>query len=124
MKPIRTETPSGEAIVILSAADYERLVAAAEDARDGMVADKALAEHRARPDDALSAADMSALLAAPTPLAFWRARRGLSLEGLADRARLLLEDMMAFEAGSRELSVATGVKLAEALDLSLDDLAA
>src|SRR5437764_12972084 len=58
----------------------ERLLAAAnEDAADAAVAKKAIA----RDEEILSEAEMDELLAARTPLAFWRKKRGLTQTELA-----------------------------------------
>jgi hypothetical protein len=54
-RAVRTTTAAGESIVILAAEDYDQLVAAAEDARDGAIADRALADCRSGQAEALTA---------------------------------------------------------------------
>ena len=122
-EPIRTTTPTGEPIVILSAADYDRLVAAAEDRRDAALADAALAAHRDDPSAALDPDEMRQLLAAPTPLAFWRRRRGLTQEALAGKAGITQSYLAYIEAGKRDGTMKIYGALAAALGLAIDDLA-
>ncbi|MCJ2080007.1 helix-turn-helix domain-containing protein [Methylobacterium sp. J-090] len=122
MTVVRTRTPSGEAIVIVPEAEFERLTALAEDALDG----KALSASKARIDggteDLLSEADLDALRAAPTPLAFWRARRGVETAALAERAGLAESDLVAMEGGAAVSDITRYRALAEALGVDMDDL--
>src|ERR1700692_1418042 len=77
--PVMTKSPKGDDIVILSRKEYDRLlVAANEDAADAALAKRAIA----RNEETLSEAEMDELLAARTPLAFWRKKRGLTQAGL------------------------------------------
>lgn len=121
-QPIRTTAPSGEPIVILAAADYERLVEAAETACDARTADGALASYRADPGTALTQDEMSELLAAPTPLAFWRRRRGLSQAALATEIGCKQPYLAQLEQGRRKGTRDTFRRLAEVLRITLDDL--
>ena len=74
-RPVRTKTPAGEDIVMMPVADYERLLELAEDLRDSRIAEKVLAEMAAGNVELLTHAEVNALLAAPSPVAFWRKRR-------------------------------------------------
>jgi hypothetical protein len=122
MTIVRTRTPSGEAIVIVPEAEFERLVFLAEDVSDA----RDLAASQARldvgADELLSEADLDALRAAPTPLAFWRARRGLEAAALAERAGLTEPDLVAMERGARVGDITDYRACAEALGVDLDDL--
>ena len=80
MTIVRTTTPSGEAIVIVPEAEFERLRELAEDRLDASQARLAAGD-----EELLSEADLDALRTAPTPLAFWRAQ-----EDVARRARWFL----------------------------------
>jgi hypothetical protein len=73
MAPVMTKSPAGDDIVILSRAEYEALTADREDADDAGAARNVLARFDAGTEQTLTEADVDALLAAPTPLAFWRA---------------------------------------------------
>ncbi len=120
--PVRTTSPAGEPIVILSAGEYERLVLLAEDARDAHVADRALADHRAERSTALTAGEMGELLAAASPLAFWRRKRGLSQAALAERIGCSQPYLNQLEAGKRRGNIQTFQRLAAALKVGFADL--
>ena len=98
---VRTKTPAGEDIVILPAAEFERLVDLAEDARDVRDAEKALAEIEAGTAELLSRADVQAYLDSPSPLAFWRKRRGLTQAALAEAVGVSQAYMAQIESGKR-----------------------
>jgi len=117
-RPIRTLTPSGEEIVILAAADYDRLVEEIEDRRDHALADKALAEG----GEWLTDSEMDELLAAPTPLAFWRKRRSLTQEALAQTVGVSQSYVAQIETGKRTGEIGLYGRLAEALSLKIEDL--
>lgn len=120
-QPVRTLTPAGDEIVILSAAEYDRLVALAEDVRDARIADDAMAEYR-RTGRSLTAQEVLELAIAPTPLQFWRKRRGLSQAALAEMADCSQPYLNQLEAGKRKGTMTTFRKLAAVLDLSIADL--
>lgn len=65
---------------------------------------------------------MKALLAAPTPLHFWRRKRGLSEAKLADRAGCSQPYLNQIESGKRTGTMDTFRKLAGALDLTIGQL--
>src|SRR5215210_9060991 len=117
-KPIRTTTPGGEPIVILTANEYERLRAAEEDAKDAAIASRAMAEYRADKSIALTSAEMRQLLAAPTPVAFWRRKRGLTQAELAAAVGISQGYLAQIETGVRTGEAALYLKLARALRLS------
>ena len=62
------------------------------------------------------------MLAAKTPLAFFRKRRGLSQAALAKKVGIAQDFLSEIEAGLKTGDVRTLRKIADALDLSLDDL--
>ena len=68
-KPQIIVSPSGDELVVLPRRDYEDIV-------DALAAGKVEASLAAGQEELLSAEEVAALLAAPTPLAFWRMKRG------------------------------------------------
>ena len=123
-------TPSGEEMVVLPRSEFDRLVSLAsgqsadDDAADLRDHDRAMAEFRAGRDEGLTADEMRALLAAPTPLAFWRKRRGLTQQELAEKAGMPQAYVSQLEAGKRQGSTAKLRALAQALDVRINDLMA
>ena len=119
---VRTKTPAGEDIVILPAAEFERLVDLAEDARDIRDAEKALAEIEAGTAELLSRVDVQVYLDSPSPLAFWRKRRGLTQTALAKAVGVSQAYMAQIESGKRTADIRIYQRLANRLGVMLDDI--
>jgi DNA-binding XRE family transcriptional regulator len=119
---VRTKTPAGEAIVILPEAEFERLRELAEDAIDARLIDDSAARLAAGKEEFLSEADLDALRVAPSPLAFWRARRGETAAALARACGLAEEELSALEAGTRTADMTVYGRLARALGIDAEDL--
>lgn len=107
--------PGGEELAILPRAELEEILAAAAHA-------KALADFRSGRDPGLTGPEMRALLAAPSPLAFWRRKRGLTQAVLAKAADLAQNYISDLETGKREGSAMQWRRIARALDLPVDEL--
>jgi ribosome-binding protein aMBF1 (putative translation factor) len=117
--PVMTKSPKGDDIVILSRKEYDRLlVAANEDAADAAVAKRAIA----RNEETLSEAEMDELLAARTPLAFWRKKRGLTQTDLAKAAKIAQGFLSEIESGLKTGDVTVLQRIARALEISLLEL--
>ncbi len=117
--PVMTKSPKGDDIVILSRKEYDRLlVAANEDAADAAIARKAIARH----EETLSEAEMDELLAARTPLAFWRKKRDLTQTDLAKAAEIAQGFLSEIESGRKTGDVTVLQRIAIALEISLLDL--
>lgn len=121
-KPTRATTPSGEEIVMLPTAEYERLLAAAEDTRDVAIVDDTLEGFRAGEGEVLTEADMRALLDASSPLAFWRKRRNLTQTELAEKVDVSQAYLAQIEGGKRTGDVALYRRLAQALGVGMEDV--
>jgi DNA-binding XRE family transcriptional regulator len=112
----------GDDIVIRARKKYDQLIAAAaEDAADAEAARRAL-DRRKKGEHALTSAEVDELLAAKTPLAFYRKRAGLTQATLAERAGIAQGFLSEIEAGRKSGDVQTLRKIAELLNISLDDL--
>src|ERR1700730_12885956 len=117
--PVMTKSPKGDDIVILSRKEYDRLLMAAnEDAADALVAKKAIACN----EETLSEAEMDELLAAMTPLAFWRKKRGLTQTDLAKAAGIAQGFLSEIESGLDKGDVTVLQRIAIALEISLLEL--
>ena len=64
-------TPGGEKLAIMPAEEFE-------DMRDALIHQNAMADYRAGRSEALTIDEVRKLLEAPTPLAFWRAKRAVT----------------------------------------------
>lgn len=120
---VMTKTPGGEDIVILSRAEYEKLVADAEDRADAAAARAVIGRLQRGEEETLTGAEMDDLLAAPSPLAFWRKKRDLTQKALAGLSGLSQGFLSEIESGKKTGDVASLKRIADALGVSLDDLA-
>lgn len=120
---VMTKTPGGEDIVILSRAEYEKLVADAEDRADAAAARAVIGRLQRGEEEVLTSAEMDEMLAAPSALAFWRKKRGMTQKALAGHTGLSQGFLSEIEAGKKTGDVASLKRIADALGVSLDDLA-
>ncbi|MBB2964137.1 transcriptional regulator [Methylobacterium sp. R2-1] len=121
MTIVRTRAPSGEAIVILPEAEFERLRELAEDTLDTRTLDASERRLAAGEEELLSEDDLAGLCRAPSPLAFWRGRRGIAADGLAQLCAVEPSLLVAIEQGEVKAEPAIYRRLARALDV--EDLA-
>jgi DNA-binding XRE family transcriptional regulator len=122
--PVMTKTPNGDEIVILSRAEYDALTTGRsdEDAADVAHANRILAELAEGSETLLTSEQADALLAAKTPLAFWRKHRGMTQEALSKLVGVAQGFISEIENGSKSGDVQTLAAVARALEISLDDL--
>lgn len=90
------------------------------DARDHAIAMREVATSTT---ETLSDEEVGAYLAAPSPLAFWRKRRGLTQAALAEATSLTQPHVAMAERGKRGLSIGVYARLAKALRVRIEDLA-
>ena len=111
------ETPGGERLAILPAEEYETM-------RDALLHQSAMSDYRAGRKEALSLDEVRSLLASPTPLAFWRARRGLTQAALAKAAGTTQPHVADLESGKHGGSLEIMARIAKALNIAVDSLVA
>ncbi|MDR7038359.1 MULTISPECIES: helix-turn-helix domain-containing protein [Methylobacterium] len=116
-------SPSGERLVVLPEAEYAALVEAAEDAADG-AAVETFRQRLARGEEELVPASVvERLLAGENRIRVWREHRGLGVGALAERAGIAQAYLSQIEAGRREGRLDTLRRIADALSVTLDDIA-
>src|SRR6266700_298484 len=121
--PVMTKGPQGDDIVILSRKEYDQLIAAAnEDAVDAETLRRSIARVKSGEEETFTGAEVDAFLAAKTPLAFFRKKRGMSQDDLAKRTGITQGYLSEIEIGRKSGDVRTLRKLADALKVSLDSL--
>jgi len=108
-------TPGGEELALLPRAELDALVDAAKRARE-------VADYQAGRLPGLSEEEALEYANAPSPLAFWRKRAGLSQAALAERAGIAQNYLSDIENGKREGPVAVWMKLSAALGVPIDAL--
>ena|SRR5438128_2068627 len=115
--------------VTLTRAEYEALIERLEDAEDNAFLDaieareRAIGKDKARADY-LPAELVRLLIDGEHPVRVWRAHRGLTRETLAAAAGIAPSYLSEIETRRKPGSFSALVKLASALHISLDDLAA
>lgn len=107
-------SPSGDELVVMSRQEYQDLM----DARDHAAAMHAVAAGA----DTFTDDELDEYLSAPTPLAYWRKRRGMTQAGLAAALAISQPYLAQLEAGKRTGDVTLYARLAEALRLRIEDL--
>jgi mRNA interferase RelE/StbE len=110
-------------MVTIPRAEYDRLCSAAEQLADLQAHDRARAALDAGADELIPAAFANRLLDGESPLRVWRDLRGLTQAALAERAGVGRVTVAEIETGRKQGSVATLRALADALGVTLDDLA-
>ena len=115
-------TPSGDKMVIVPLAEYERLVGAAEDLSDVRAYDKAKQRLAAGEDELIPAEFVDRMLNGENKLRVWREFRGMSGKELAEKTGLAAPYISQLETGQREGTVETLKKIATALRVDIDDI--
>jgi DNA-binding XRE family transcriptional regulator len=102
--------------ITISRAEYQDLI----DARDAAIAMRDVATGAM---ETFSDAEADAYLAAPSALAFWRKRRGMTQAALAAAAGITQPYLGQIERGQRNADVKLYVAFARALGARIDDIA-
>ena len=111
-------TPGGETLVVLPVEEYERLV----DAADIAAANKVRADISAGRDELVPADIVKRILGGENPIRVWRTHRGISARDLAVKAELSAAFISEIESGKKEGSVSAMKRIAEVLNVDIDDL--
>jgi DNA-binding XRE family transcriptional regulator len=120
MKHTLIVTPAGEEMVLISKADFDRI----EDALDSAAHDEAKARNAAGGGENLTQEEMLALLDAPSPLAFWRGKRGMTQVQLARAAEVSQSYVAGLESGARRGDPALFKRFAAVLRVRMEDIVA
>ncbi len=118
-------TSNGKPVfAVLPIAEYERLLALAEDRVDINEARQVSARIASGEEETLPADFVAALVAGKTqPLRLWRRHRGLTLDALGKACGVTRSALSQIESGRTKASGALLKRLAKALNCDMDDLA-
>ncbi|WP_342163635.1 helix-turn-helix transcriptional regulator [Methylobacterium sp. SD21] len=116
-------TPAGERLVLMAEADYAALVEAAEDNGDRAAVAAFRQRLAAGEEELVPSAVVDRLLSGESRVRVWREHRGFKASELAAKAGIAQAFLSQIETGKRDGTVETYRKLAEALGVTLDDLA-
>jgi DNA-binding XRE family transcriptional regulator len=103
---------------VVPVADYEKLLEKAELLDDITAYDLALASE----DELIPAEIVNRLLTGENKIKVWREHRGLTQSGLAKICNMAQASIAQMESGKRTGTIGALKKIAEALDVDLDDL--
>lgn len=117
------KTPSGDEMVIIPRAEYETLLDAAEMNEDIAAFDRFHQRLAAGEEELIPAEFVNRLIEGEHAVRVWREYRGLTIKQLAETAGLAPAYISQIEAGKREGTIETLRKIAQALTVTLDDLA-
>lgn len=118
----RFRTPNGEVMVVLSQADYDALVEAAEMLEDIAAYDR-FHEKLARGEEEFIPSEfVNRMIDGESPIRVWRDFRGLSAKDLAASAGISAAYLSEIESRKKEGSISALKKIARALKVDLDDL--
>ena len=120
--PVMTKAPNGDEIVILSRDEYDRLIAADEDRKDAKTARRIIEQIASGEETVLTEAELDEFLKAKTPLSFWRKKRRMTQADLAKAADIAQGFISEIESGQKPGTPATLKKIAQALNIKIDDL--
>lgn len=122
---IQIITSNGKpAFAVLPIAEYERLLALAEDRIDINEARRIAARIASGEEETLPAEFVAALVAGKTrPLRLWRQHRGLTLDALGKACGVTRSALSQIESGRTKASGALLKRLAKVLNCDMDDLA-
>ncbi|MGK6312070.1 helix-turn-helix domain-containing protein [Neorhizobium sp. DT-125] len=112
-------TPNGETLVVLPLAEYENLV----DKADIASADRIKADIAAGRDELVPAEIVNRLIAGENPVKIWRTYRKMTARDLAAKAGISASYLSEIESGKKEGSLSAMKRIAETLEVDLDDLA-
>ena len=104
--------------VTISTAEYERLISAAEDLADL----QAVEAYKADPKDGFSSEFVKRMLEGESLLKLWREHRGLSQSALSKLSGVNRIQIGDIESRGQTGSITTLKKLANALEIQVDDL--
>lgn len=120
--PTTFRTPAGEEMVLLPRAEYDRLLDAAEMAADVAAFDEVQRALAAGEEEFVPLEMVDRMLAGENPIRVWRQHRGLTVEQLAVKSGLAANYLSQIETGKRVGAVDKLKAIAEALDLTIDDI--
>jgi DNA-binding XRE family transcriptional regulator len=122
MRSVQFVNINNEDVAILPKREYEELLAMVEDIADA----RAFARFKAREangeEEKLPSSFVKRMLAGENLIKLWREHRGLSSKELAERASISRGFISQIESGRREASITTLKKMAETLNVTVDDL--
>lgn len=115
-------TPNGEEMIVLSRHDYDALVEKAELAEDMAAVTEYRRKLAAGEEEAIPEEFANRLIDGEKPIRVYRELRGLTGKELAERTGISSAFLSEIETGKKDGGIATLRKIAQELNVTLDDL--
>ena len=112
---------AGQKMAMLPVADYQKLLDAAEDKAD-ILAAMVAEQRRAEGEEYLPAEMLDRIMNGESALRLWRKHRGMTMDQLGPLCGVSPAFLSMLERGKRDASQKTWRALANALNVSIDDL--
>ena len=122
-RPQIITSSGGEEMAVIPMAEYEALVRAAGNDADVRAYDEAKRRLAAGEEEQVPAEFAERILDGENPVRVWREYRRRSVKDLAEQAGISPAYLSQIETGKREGTLSTMRAIADALGLTLDDLA-
>ncbi|KAB0571292.1 helix-turn-helix domain-containing protein [Brucella pituitosa] len=116
------KTPQGDEMAVLPKADYDKLLEAFEDREDVEAGRKFRAKLSAGEEELIPAQYVNRMIDGENKIKVWRDFRCMSAKALADAAGISAPYLSQIESGAREGSLDALKKLAEVLNVTIDEL--
>ncbi len=116
--PIMIKTPGGEDIVILSYAEYNDL----EDRAEINIVRRSKRDVASGKTELLTSVEAKKYCEAQSTLAFWREKRGLTIEALSSLSQVERGFISKMEADIEVANVRSLRRIADALYVTIDDI--
>ena len=114
--------PDGARLVVIPEAEYEALNEAAIDASDRRAVRRFRAAVAAGEEELIPSEVVNSILDGENPIRVWRQHRGMTLSRLAKKVGIGPAYLSQVETGKRDGTVGTLRKIANELDIAIDDL--
>lgn len=115
-------TPNGERLVLVPEAEFLAMRAALEDREDADAVRLFQQRLAAGQEELVPAGILNRILDGENKVRVWRSHRGLSARELAAKAGLSAPYVSEIESGKKEGSISAMKKIAEVLNVDIDDL--
>lgn len=115
-------TPTGERLVVIPEAEYQRLVEVLEDREDIEAARVVIARLKEGTGELIPSEFVHRMIDGENTVKVWREFRGLTVGDLAERAGVIEGELSEIENDLSDGRLRTIMKIAGALGVSVDDL--
>lgn len=123
MKPQYITTPAGDRLVVIPEGEYQRMVAVLEDRADANAVRVFDARLAAGEEELIPAEYANRIIGGESKIKVWREFRGITARELAEKAKISPGFLSQIEKGEQDGSFDTIKKIADALRISVTDLA-